>query len=114
MNKAPSRKTIDILRTFAGPALAIGLLNKDDLDAALYLLETASSEPKCNRLITFRAAAAQLDVSTRTVARMLLCEELSGKRLRANHANTMRIYQSSVDAVLAPDASTEPSSSRIS
>ena len=43
-------------------------------------------------------------MSTRTVARMLVCEELSGKRLRAAHAQTMRIYQSSVDAVLAPDS----------
>jgi len=104
MKNAPTRETIDILRTFAGPALAIGLLDKADLDDALYILELAASGPTQDRLITFRAAAAQLGVSTRTVARMLVCEELSGKRLRAAHAQTMRIYQSSVDAVLAPDS----------
>ena len=101
MNKRPTRETIDILRTFAGPALAIGLLDKADLDAALIILEGAGHEPKQDRLITFTAAAKQIGISTRTVARMLEDGELKGKRLRRHCANSMRIFQSSIDELLS-------------
>jgi hypothetical protein len=103
MEKRPTRENIDILRTFAGPALAIGLLKKADLDDALLLLENASREPAQDRLITFTATAKQLEVSTKTVARMLESGELRGKRLRLHYAQSMRIFQSSVNEVLSLD-----------
>ena len=94
-------KTIDTLRTFAQPALVIGLLKKDDLDRALQALENihTSRAAENDRLVTFREAARQLGVSTRTVARMLHSGELRGKRLRPHHRNTMRILQSSIDQI---------------
>jgi excisionase family DNA binding protein len=104
MEKLPTRETIDILRTFAGPALVTGLLEKADLDVALHLLEDLIREPKQDRLITFTTAARQIGVSTKTVARMVESGELKGKRLRRHYANSMRIFQSSVNQVLSPDA----------
>jgi excisionase family DNA binding protein len=102
MEIIPSHTTIDILRNFSAPAVSAGLINQADLESALELLSAATTEPKQDRLITFRDAAKQLGISTRTVARMLHCGELKGKRLRPQHPQTMRVFQSSVYVILAP------------
>ena len=102
MEIIPSNTTVDILRNFSAPAVSAGLINQAELDSAFKLLETATTEPKQERLITFRDVAQQLGISTRTVARMLHCGELTGKRLRPQHPQTMRVFQSSVDAILRP------------
>ena len=107
MEITPSHTTVDILRNFAAPAVSAGLINQAELDSAFELLETATTEPKQDRLITFRDVAQQLGISTRTVARMLHCGELTGKRLRPQHPQTMRVFQSSVDAILAPTSQIE-------
>jgi excisionase family DNA binding protein len=98
----PSNTTLDILRNFSAPAVSAGLINQAELDSAFELLSAATTESKRERLITFRDAAQQLGISTRTVARMLHCGELTGKRLRPQHSQTMRVFQSSVDAILSP------------
>ena len=107
MTQGIARKTIDILRNFTAPAVSAGLINKAELDSAFELLEAAKTDKPQVRLITFRDAAKQLGISTRTVARMLHCGELSGKRLRPQHPQTMRVFQSSVDLILAPNSNEE-------
>lgn len=102
MGQATSNTTIDTLRTFAAPAVNAGLISKAELDSAFEILEQANRNEKPERLVTFKDAANQLGVSRRTVARMLHCEELRGKRLRQQHPQTMRIFQSSIDAILTP------------
>ena len=102
MQKQQIETTITILRTFSAPAVSAGLINQADLESAFKLLIAATTEPKQDRLITFRDVAQQLGISTRTVARMLHCGELKGKRLRPMHPQTMRVFQTSVDAILAP------------
>jgi len=104
MEPIPSHTTVDILRSFSVPAVTAGLINQADLESAFKLLSAATTEPKQERLITFRDAAQQLGISTRTIGRMLHCGELTGKRLRPHHPQTMRVFQSSVDAILTPVA----------
>ena len=104
MEQKPSPTTLDILRNFSAPAVSAGLINQAELDSAFELLSAATTEHKQDRLITFRDVAKQLGISTRTVARMLHCGELTGKRLRPQHPQTMRVFQSSVDAILSPSA----------
>lgn len=77
-------------------------MRKDELDHALSILEQAGAETGHESLITFREAAKQLNVSARTIGRMLSSGELSGKLLRPNRRNTMRILQSSLDELLSP------------
>lgn len=96
-----SAKTIDTLRGFAAPAVSAGVLNEAEVTTAFNILENSTCESKPERLVTFRSAADQLGISTRTVARMLHCGELIGKRLRPHHPQTMRIFQSSIDKILS-------------
>jgi len=108
------REIAETIRTFTAAAVATGLLTKVELDVAIArLVESASSNPpalKRDRLITFTAAGKQLDVCARTVKRMLDDGELEGRRLRLGAANTMRVYESSIDAILTPASRKEASS----
>jgi hypothetical protein len=102
-----NQTTPDTIRTFATPAVATGSLTQAELDAAIALLVEAANPtplaPKQDRLITFTAAAEQIGVSTKTINRMLYGGELLGKRLRPKYPQSMRIFQSSIDALLTPD-----------
>jgi len=100
MNNQLSRETIDTLRTFAIPALAIGILCKTQLDLAISTLELAVSESCKDRLISFREAAEAMGVSKRTISRMIQSGELQGRCLRSNCPQSMRVFQSSIDKLL--------------
>lgn len=108
------REIAETIRTFTAAAVATGLLTKVELDVAIArLVESASSNPpapKQDRLNTFTAAGGQLGVCPRTVKRMFDDGELEGRRLRQGAPNTLRIYQSSIDAILTPDSRKEVSS----
>ena len=91
----------DIIRTFTAPAVATGAISQSDLDNALALLNDGG-EPKRERLVTYTDAANQLGLSTKTIKRMADSGELITKRLRAGCAKSIRVFQSSIDAILTP------------
>jgi excisionase family DNA binding protein len=97
---------IEIIRTFAQPAVATGSLSQTDLNEALAELKKSSQKQLTrDRLITYKEAAEQLGVSTRTIARMIECDELAMKRVRASCIKSARVFQSSVDRILTPPQS---------
>jgi len=91
------KRTSEIIRIFTRPAITVGVITEDDIEA---FIERCT--PSAEKLVTFKSAADQLEVSKRTIARMLEDEELTGKRLRAKHPSSMRIFQSSIDKILRP------------
>jgi excisionase family DNA binding protein len=96
------KDTIKTIRTFTAPAVEMGAITQAELEAALQLIEEAQATAKAERLLTFREAAEQLGVCTKTIARMILSGELESKRLRRNNPRSARVFQSSVDAILTP------------
>jgi len=96
-----SHQITDIIRTFTAPAVATGAITQSDLDTALALLNDGG-EPKRDSLITYTEAARQLGLSTKTIKRMADSGELITKRLRAGCAKSIRVFQSSIDAILTP------------
>lgn len=103
MENTPTCKTIDTIRTFTTAAVATGAITQSELDDALALLNDAG-EPKRERLVTYRDAAEQLGLSTKTIKRMADSGELITKRLRAGCAKSVRVFQSSIDAILTPNS----------
>jgi|GEM_PF-6785558 len=93
----------DILRKFATPAVMMGTLTQAQLDRAIDSI-TEEVPIERERLITFREAAAQLEISSKTVSRMVEAGELQSKRLRPSCAKSARIFQSSVTKILTPEA----------
>ncbi|MFT5622958.1 MAG: excisionase family DNA binding protein [Bacteroidia bacterium] len=94
-------KISDIIRTFTAPAVATGAITQSELDNAIALLNDGG-EPKRDSLITYTEAAQQLRLSTKTIKRMADSGELITKRLRAGCAKSIRVFQSSIDAILTP------------
>jgi len=92
----------DILRKFASPAVMLGTLSQAQLDRAIDSI-TEEVPIERERLITFREAASQLEISSKTVSRMVEAGELQSKRLRASCAKSARIFQSSVTKILTPE-----------
>ena len=103
MARNTTTQVTDIIRTFTTPAVATGAITQGQLDNALALL---SSENSCtrDRLITYTEAANQLGLSTKTIKRMVDAGEIQSKRLRAGCVKSVRVFQSSIDAILTPDA----------
>ena len=92
----------DIIRTFSTPAVATGSLTQAQLDCAI---ESISGDGvQRDKLITYKQAAVQLSLSTKTIKRMVDSGELQAKRLRAGCAKSVRVFQSSVDAILTPSS----------
>ncbi|CAA6693016.1 MULTISPECIES: helix-turn-helix domain-containing protein [unclassified Lentimonas] len=97
-------RTVDIIRTFTSAAVSTGALTQRELDEALDRLTKGEAAAR-DQLITYREAANQLGISTKTVKRMTDSGELQSRRLRVGCAKSVRIFQSSVDAILTPDQS---------
>ena len=93
----------DIIRTFTAAAVATGAITQAELDAAIDSISKSDSVTR-DSLITYREAASQLGVSTKTVKRMADSGEILTKRLRAGCAKSVRVFQSSVDTILTPNA----------
>jgi excisionase family DNA binding protein len=98
----PKKDILTTIRTFTAPAVATGAITQDELDKALELINAVQTESKPERLLTFREAADQLGVCTKTIARMIASGELESRRLRRNNPRSARVFQSSVDAILTP------------
>jgi excisionase family DNA binding protein len=98
-----TEKITDIIRTFTAAAVATGSITQAELDDAIDSI-TDSGSVRRDSLITYREAASQLGVSTKTVKRMADDGELQARRLRAGCAKSVRVFQSSVDAILTPNA----------
>ena len=111
MHQKLNQQTPETFSTFAAPAVATGSLTQAEFDAAIALLVEASNPnppaPKQDRLNTFTETGKQLGVCGRTAKRMFDDGELEGRRLRQGAPNTLRIYQSSIDAILTPDSRKE-------
>lgn len=88
-----------IIRTFSAPAVATGSLTQAQLDCAIERIIEGDGVQR-EKLITYKEAATQLGLSTKTVKRMVDSGELQAKRLRAKCFKSVRVFQSSVDAIL--------------
>jgi excisionase family DNA binding protein len=97
-----TEKITDIIRTFTAAAVATGSITQAELDEAINRI--SAGDTTRDSLITYREAASQLGVSTKTVKRMADDGELQARRLRAGCAKSVRVFQSSVDAILTPNA----------
>jgi excisionase family DNA binding protein len=98
-----TEKITNIIRTFTAAAVATGSITQAELDDAIDSI-TDSASVRRDSLITYREAASQLGVSTKTCKRMVDSGELQAKRLRAGCAKSIRVFQSSIDAILTPSS----------
>lgn len=104
METQPKRGIAQTIATFTAPAVGAGIITKAELDSALSLItEVKEEEAKRDRLLTYKDAAGQLGVSTKTIFRMIESGELVAKRLRKSNPRSTRVFQSSVDALLTPE-----------
>ena len=96
------KKIKETIRIFMAPAVVVGEISQGDLDK--FLSSVIGDGTKRDSLITYREAAEQLGLSTKTVKRMVDSGALKSKRLRAECLKSIRVFQSSIDSILTPES----------
>ena len=108
MHTSLSQSTVDLVTSITRPLISSGALHKSEQQALAKILKehTAGKNDasvKCDirSVITPAAAASMLQVSKRTVMRMIAAKELDAVYLRKGSPKTLRIKLVSIDALLA-------------